>query len=203
VFSALYYQLPTASTSISTLVGNFRVISTLNTVDNIDPSWVLLAVLNTDASQALVKWQAGGVVLPLPRQRAADPVGQQRAAAGDGRQQAVARRRDGQCEHPGSLSVGATIGTLTLGSASGDHAGQIIGQSSDHAILLRGDTTSTTIPNYAITPGAVCSFLEWGGIWRFRQVQSGVNNLLFEINPTNVFYKSVALQRIPYRILPH
>ena len=66
VFSALYYQLPTASTSISTLVGNFRVISTLNTVDNIDPSWVLLAVLNTDASQALVKWQAGGVVLPLP-----------------------------------------------------------------------------------------------------------------------------------------
>ena len=66
VFSALYYQLPTASTSISTLVGNFRVISTLNTVDNIDPSWVLLAVLNTDASQALVKWQAGGVVLPPP-----------------------------------------------------------------------------------------------------------------------------------------
>ena len=186
VFSALYYQLPTASTSISTLVGNFRVISTLNTVDNIDPSWVLLAVLNTDASQALVKWQAGGVVLPLPDNGQQIQWGSNAQQLGRGANKLSLDGVTGNVNIPGSLSVGATIGTLTLGSASGDHAGQIIGQSSDHAILLRGDTTSTTIPNYAITPGAVCSFLEWGGTWRFRQEQSGVNNLLFEIAPSMV-----------------
>ena len=65
-FSARYYQMPTGSSQFTTPVRNFRTVPFLNTIENIEPNWVLLAALNTDTSQAVVKWQAGGVVLPLP-----------------------------------------------------------------------------------------------------------------------------------------
>ena len=52
--------------------------------------------------------------------------------------------------------------------------------------------------DYTITPGDTCCFIEYGGRWVFRRINPGFNENLFEINTTNVFYKSVALQRIPY-----
>ena len=68
-FSALYYVIPMGTsgpTSYSSVALNFRVVPYLSIVENLAPHWVLLAMLNNDANQALVKWQAGGVVLPLP-----------------------------------------------------------------------------------------------------------------------------------------
>ena len=41
-------------------------------------------------------------------------------------------------------------------------------------------------------------FVQFGGTWRFRHVNSSSNVLLCEITPDNILYKSVALQRIPY-----
>jgi hypothetical protein len=84
---------------------------------------------------------------------------------------------------------------LTLGGSL--TSGHVVGVSIDHSIILRGDTTTANM-NYMITPGDTCCFIEYGGRWVFRRINPGLNENLFEINPTNVFYKSVALQRIPY-----
>ena len=101
----------------------------------------------------------------------------------------------GNVNIPGALTVGTGTGVLTLGaSLNSDH---VVGVSVDHAIILRGDTTSTVM-NYAITPGDTCCFIEYGGRWVFRMISPGLNANLFEIYTGNVFYKSVALQRIPH-----
>ena len=179
VFSALYYQLPTASTSISTLVGNFRVISTLNTVDNIDPSWVLLAVLNTDASQALVKWQAGGVVLPLPDNGQQIQWGSNAQQLGRGANKIVLDGGTGNATISGDLFVNA-------GGSLPSRYGRVICEDQYHAMILRGDINYTA-PNYTITGGqAVTTFVQFGGTWRFRHVNQGANLLLFEIAPSMV-----------------
>ena len=78
---------------------------------------------------------------------------------------------------PGALQVGSAIGTVTVGGAG--QSGQITGVSVDHAILLRGDTTTASL-NYTITPGDTCAFIEYGGTWRFRQVQNGLNAVRLE-----------------------
>ena len=63
---------------------------------------------------------------------------------------------------------------------------------------MRGDIDYTA-PNYTVVGGQNCTTLvQFGGTWRFRHVNAGSNILLFEINPTNVLYRNVALQRIPY-----
>ena len=49
-----------------------------------------------------------------------------------------------------------------------------------------------------MTAGGFTTFVEFGATWRFRQVTDSTNELIFEITPTNVLYKNVALQRIPY-----
>jgi hypothetical protein len=179
MFSAPYYQLPTASTSFSTLVGNFRVVSYLSTVDNIDPSWVLLAVLNTDASQALVKWQAGGVVLPLPdngQQIQWDSNAQQ---LGRGANKIVLDGGTGNATISGDLFVNA-------GGSLPSRYGRVICEDQYHAMILRGDINYTA-PNYTITGGqAVTTFVQFGGTWRFRHVNQGANLLLFEIAPSMV-----------------
>ena len=64
-------------------------------------------------------------------------------------------------------------------------AGQIAGISIGHAIILRGDTTTQAL-NYSITPGDRCAFIEYGGTWRFRQIQETSNQIRFEITPTAV-----------------
>ena len=52
--------------------------------------------------------------------------------------------------------------------------------------------------DYTIVPGDTRCFIEYGGRWVFRMINPGLNANLFEINTSNVFYKSVALQTIPY-----
>ena len=101
----------------------------------------------------------------------------------------------GNVNIPGALSVGTTTGVLTLGTPL--TSGHVVGVSVDHAIILRGDTTTANM-NYMITPGDTCCFIEYGGRWVFRRINPGLNENLFEINPTSVFYKSVALQTTPY-----
>ena len=81
-----------------------------------------------------------------------------------------------------SLSVGSN--SMTVGA--GGTAGRVVGVSVDHAMILRGDATGILNPEYTITPGDVCSFIEWGGTWRFRQIQSGFNSIRLEITPTAV-----------------
>ena len=122
-------------------------------------------------------------------------MGQQRAAAGARRLEAIAGRRHRQCEHPGRLERRVCGGVLTLGTPG--TSGHVVGVSLDHSIILRGDTTNPSM-NYSITPVDSCAFIEFGGRWVFRRINPGLNENLFEINTANVFYKSVALQRIPY-----
>ena len=52
--ATLYYVLPTASANTK-FIGNFRVITSANTTDNLDSRWMALATLNTDANPTL-KW---------------------------------------------------------------------------------------------------------------------------------------------------
>ena len=76
--------------------------------------------------------------------------------------------------------------------------GRIISEDQYHAIILRGDINYSP-PNYTVVGGqAVTTFVQFGGTWRFRHVNSGSNVLLCEITPDNILYKNVALQRIPH-----
>ena len=65
-YSALYYVVPVGSTSVNTLVSNFRLVPLTSTIENMEPHWVLVAVVNSEANHTQVKWQPGSVVLPLP-----------------------------------------------------------------------------------------------------------------------------------------
>jgi hypothetical protein len=53
-------------------------------------------------------------------------------------------------------------------------------------MVLRGDATGILNPEYTVTPGDTCCFAEWGGTWRFRQIQAGFNSIRMEITPTHV-----------------
>ena len=53
-------------------------------------------------------------------------------------------------------------------------------------MILRGDATGILNPEYTVTPGDTCCFAEWGGTWRFRQIQAGFNSIRMEITPTHV-----------------
>ena len=145
--------------------------------------------------QALVKWQPGSVVLPLPDNGQQIQWGSNVQQLGRGANKLSLDGGTGNANIPGFLSVGNGTGRITAGTSG--NTGQICGVSTDHAILLRGDTTSTDI-NYAITSGDTCCFIEYGGRWVFRMINPGLNVNLFEINTGNVFYKNVALERIPW-----
>ena len=55
-----------------------------------------------------------------------------------------------------------------------------------HAMILRGDINYTA-PNYTVAGGQdATTFVQFGGNYRFRQVTSLINTLLFEITPTHV-----------------
>ena len=153
-----------------------------------------LATLNTDAGSTL-KWLPGAVALPLPDNGQQIQWGNTVQQLGRGAFKLSLDGGTGNANIPGALSVGFGTGRITAGTSG--NAGQICGVSVDHAILLRGDTTTADM-NYAITPGDTCCFIEYGGRWVFRMINPGLNLNLFEINTGNVFYKSVALQRIPY-----
>ena len=197
-FAGLYYIVPIAATGaigFATVVGNFRIITFSNTIENVEPHWVLLAVINTDTNQALVKWQAGNVVLPLPDNGQQIQWGSNVQQLGRGASKLSLDGATCNANIPGALTVGTGTGVLTVGAPG--TSGHVVGVSVDHSIILRGDTTTANM-NYMITPGDACCFIEYGGRWVFRRINPGLNENLFEINTTNVFYKSIALQRIPY-----
>ena len=114
---------------------------------------------------------------------------------GRGANKIVLDGASGSATAPGNLAVGSGIGRITAGTSGA--AAQISGVSVDHAIILRGDTTNASM-DYMITPGDTCCFIEYGGRWVFRRINPGLNENIFEINTANVFYKTVALERIPW-----
>ena len=59
----------------------------------------------------------------------------------------------------------------------------MIGPSKAHAIVLRGDAIGVGQTAYGIERGGYTAFVEWGGVWRFRQIRDTFNNRCFEINP--------------------
>ena len=59
----------------------------------------------------------------------------------------------------------------------------MIGPSKAHAIVLRGDAIGVGQTAYGIERGGYTTFVEWGGVWRFRQIRDNFNNICFEINP--------------------
>ena len=96
---------------------------------------------------------------------------------------------------PTTLSVtgGATVrGMLSTDDVvinknnPGDPYGRLTGPSATHAIILRGDATGLGENTYAITPGGATCFVEWGGMWKFRQVRNTTNDVRFEVTPTFV-----------------
>ena len=126
---------------------------------------MLVAQIFSDPGQRVVNWAAGNVALPTPDQDQHITWNANTQQLGRGANKIQLDGGMGNVSIPGTLSVGSTIGAVTLGTSG--QAGQIAGVSVDHAIILRGDTTNTTL-NYAIMPGDTCAFIEYGGIWRFR-----------------------------------
>ena len=58
-------MLPIGSSNASQ-PAQFRVVNFQNTTETPGPNWVLICATFTDAGQQVIRWQAGGVVLPLP-----------------------------------------------------------------------------------------------------------------------------------------
>ena len=71
-------------------------------------------------------------------------------------------------------------------SRGGDPYGHLIGPSKAHAIVLRGDAIGVGQNTYSIERGGYTTFVEWGGVWRCRQIRDTFNNICFEINPSFV-----------------
>jgi hypothetical protein len=60
----------------------------------------------------------------------------------------------------------------------------------DNALILRGDPDTTAGLSYPINVRDVSSFVEKGGIWRFRKIDDYTNTLICEINNTDMLYKN-------------
>jgi hypothetical protein len=75
--------------------------------------------------------------------------------------------------------------------------GRIMGSDQYHAVILRGDISSYTAPNYSVGNNDAITFIEFSGIFRFRQTNATNNTLLFEISPTDIKYKGTPLATKP------
>ena len=189
-YGSLWYVLPTTS-PFTSQPGQFRVVAFQSTTETPAPNWVLICVAFTDAGQQVLRWQAGSVVLPLPDAGQQIQWGSNVQQLGRGANKITLDGVTGNATIPGDLTVNAGPNALT-------RYGRIFCEDQYHAMILRGDINYSP-PNYTVVGGqAVTTFVQFGGTWRFRHVNSGPNVLLFEITPTNVLYKNVALQRIPY-----
>ena len=193
-FGSLWYVLPIGSANASQ-PGQSRVVLYQSTTETPAPYWVLICVTVTDAGQQVIRWQAGSVALPIPDSGQQIQWGSTVQQLGRGASKLTLDGGTGNVTIPGALRVGSTTGVLTLGAPL--TSGHVVGVSVDRSIILRGDTTNTSM-NYSITPGDSCAFIEFGGRWVFRRIDPGLNENLFEINPTNVFYKTVTMERIPW-----
>ena len=135
---------------------------------------MLVAFINADGANKVVKWQAGSVVLPVPDGGQQITWNANSQQVGQGANKISLDGGTGNVNIPGSVTVGVS-----------GQSGQITGVSVDHAIILRGDTTNPTL-NYAIIPGDTCAFIEYGGSGGLRQIQETSNQIRFEITPTHV-----------------
>ena len=66
-----------------------------------------------------------------------------------------------------------------------------------HAIILRGDI-SYSAPSYTPYWDDFMTFVEYSGIFRFREVNGTTQNLILEISPTNMTYKGQSLAYKPW-----
>ena len=171
-WGALYYELPTSSNTPVSVQANLNLIHFQNTNWAPKHNWVLLAVLNGDSVSGAVKWLPGSTLIPTPTSGNTITWSPNSQQLGRGSSKIILDGGTGNVAVPGSVTVGTETGLIA-------------GVSVDHAILLRGDTTNPTL-NYNIMPGDTCAFIEYGGIWRFRQIQENSNQIKFEITPTYV-----------------
>ena len=92
-----------------------------------------------------------------------------------------------------NLSV---TGDITIQN-NGFGYGRINGVDEYHAIILRGDI-SYSAPSYTPNWEDIMTFVEYSGIFRFREVNTTRQNLLLEISPTNLLYKGQSVAYKPW-----
>jgi hypothetical protein len=154
---------------------------------------VLVAFINADGANKVVKWQAGSVVLPVPDGDQQITWNANSQQVGQGANKIQLDGGTGNVSIPGSLSVtgAATVGGLTTTNdvmiTTGANAyGRVMSTDQYHAMILRGDIIYNP-PNYTVNGAqAVTTFVQFGGTYRFRHVTTSANNLVFEITPTSV-----------------
>ena len=197
-YAALYYVLPTTQTTNTTLnppryafgtvTSNFRLITYLNSTENVQPSYVLVAHIFTDAGQAVVKWHAGNVAIPIPNENQQITWNANSQQLGRGANKITLDGGTGNVSVPGTLTVSGVTTTddVVINENPSDPYGRLTGPNKSHAIILRGDATSVGATAYAITPGGSTAFIDNGGTWRFRQIHDAFNIIRFEITPTHV-----------------
>ena len=103
------------------------------------------------------------------------------------------------------LLDGAPGDTRALGDCMVGLTAQLfgrVGHNSSHAIVVRGDATGVGTP-YTMNERIGTTLAEWGGLWRCKQVDATVNNLIFEINPSRARYKERCLADETLRFLSH
>ena len=153
---------------------------------------MLVAQIFSDPGQRVVNWAAGNVVLPTPDQDQQITWNANTQQLGRGANKIQLDDGTGNVSIPGSLTVtgSATMGGLTttndivINTNPGNNCGRVIGGNPTHAIVLRGDAEGGE--PYTINPSICSTWVEWNGIWRFRQIQGSSNSIGFEINPTHV-----------------
>ena len=197
-WSSLWYVLPTTS-SFNSLPGQFRVVSYLNTIEVPAPNWVFICGAFTDPGQQVIRWQPGSVVLPIPSDGHQIQWGGNSLQLGRGANKLSLDGGTGNAAIPGVLTLNNDLNISNFVANEGATAyGRLRSVDQYHAVILRGDINYTA-PNYTVTGGQNCTcFVQFGGTWRFRHVNSTSNVLLCEITPDNILYKSVALERIPW-----
>ena len=97
-----------------------------------------------------------------------------------------------------STSDLSVTGDITINN-SGLGYSKINGCDQYHAIIQRGDI-SYSAPDYTPYIDDVITFVEYSGIFRFREVNLTSQNLILEINPTSIIYKGQNLGYEPWVI---
>jgi hypothetical protein len=80
------------------------------------------------------------------------------------------------------LSGGTLTGVLT--SSINNAYGRLDGIDQYHSIILRGTVSGTT--SQTITAGDTSEFIEYGGSWNFRQVNTTTNKIWASVNTTGI-----------------
>jgi len=95
-----------------------------------------------------------------------------------------------------STSDLSVTGDITINN-NGCGYSRINGCDQYHAIIQRGDVAYSA-PDYTPYVDDVITFVEYSGIFRFREVNMTSQNLILEINPTSIIYKGQNLGYEPW-----